>query len=662
MLIKKLTLENFRQFKDKETIEFSRKKDANITLILGDNTSGKTTILQAFLWCLYGNKKITFKSKRQLYNEEIAEKMQEGDIKNIKVEMEVNHSSTDYIISRQQQCIKTKDSVKLIGRPKASVYYKTEDNQTAKVKEEDTEEIIKDILPFDLSEYFFYDTERFGNITEKKDVTDSVKGLLGLKLLENAVSHLGKRTNSNSVIGKLFNDLNHEGNTSINKLHDKVNEFNIEIEKRENLVKIGQENIRNYEKNLKELEKQLRASENTRNIQKEIDRKREELKNITENEKRLRIEFLKEFKRDTLNFFMRPLLKETYEFIDRTDISEDFIPGMHADSIHNIIERGVCVCGTRITSDSYEYQNLQSSLKVIPPHSIGMLVDKHKALVRSEINRKSYLYDSINSKFKNIVSNRQRKNDTQSFIDRKSEEIKGLDDGYNLQNKIDEIRGKINENYKSTYKNEAEIDRYKKDIKEIEKEISKYLQINEQNEEILTLLKYAENVRDWFDKDLKKQQMEIRSALEKKVNFYFKRIYHGNRGVSIDDTYKVILYDRDNKNLITDESAGLETVKNFSFIAGLVELAKEKMEENNKRVDRVVIDEEYPLVLDAPFSNVDEKHVINISNVLPTVTGQLILIVMEKDWNYAAKELILKVGKTYRLRKRSEIYTTIEEE
>ena len=54
MLIKSIILNDFRQFKGTQKLEFSTDADKNVTVLLGDNTFGKTTILQAFNWCLYG--------------------------------------------------------------------------------------------------------------------------------------------------------------------------------------------------------------------------------------------------------------------------------------------------------------------------------------------------------------------------------------------------------------------------------------------------------------------------------------------------------------------------------------------------------------------------------------------------------------------------------
>ena len=53
MLVKKIVLKNFRQYID-TTIEFSTDPVKNITIVKGDNGTGKTTLAQAFQWVLYG--------------------------------------------------------------------------------------------------------------------------------------------------------------------------------------------------------------------------------------------------------------------------------------------------------------------------------------------------------------------------------------------------------------------------------------------------------------------------------------------------------------------------------------------------------------------------------------------------------------------------------
>ena len=52
MLIKKLILHNFRQYIGTQEIEFSTDSERNVTVLIGVNTSGKTTLVRAFEWIL----------------------------------------------------------------------------------------------------------------------------------------------------------------------------------------------------------------------------------------------------------------------------------------------------------------------------------------------------------------------------------------------------------------------------------------------------------------------------------------------------------------------------------------------------------------------------------------------------------------------------------
>ena len=54
MRFESIALHNFMRYKGENRIEFSCEEGKNVTVILGDNTVGKTTVAQAFRWCLYG--------------------------------------------------------------------------------------------------------------------------------------------------------------------------------------------------------------------------------------------------------------------------------------------------------------------------------------------------------------------------------------------------------------------------------------------------------------------------------------------------------------------------------------------------------------------------------------------------------------------------------
>lgn len=74
MIIKSIEFKNFRQFKTGK-FEFSTDPTKKISIIVGDNTFGKTTIVRAFLWCLFQEN--DFEDKIML-NSEVQDNMSYG--------------------------------------------------------------------------------------------------------------------------------------------------------------------------------------------------------------------------------------------------------------------------------------------------------------------------------------------------------------------------------------------------------------------------------------------------------------------------------------------------------------------------------------------------------------------------------------------------------
>lgn len=140
------------------------------------------------------------------------------------------------------------------------------------------------------------------------------------------------------------------------------------------------------------------------------------------------------------------------------------------------------------------------------------------------------------------------------------------------------------------------------------------------------------------------QQKEatVRTQLQNRVNENFSKMYHGERSITIDDKYRVRYTD-----VKTEESDGLKAVKSFAFIASLVSMAKDKILDDAE----MQLGQEYPIVMDAPFSNVDEIHINNICQILPNTANQVIMAVMKKDWDYAADNLAGFVGMSYLISK-----------
>ena len=186
----------------------------------------------------------------------------------------------------------------------------------------------------------------------------------------------------------------------------------------------------------------------------------------------------------------------------------------------------------------------------------------------------------------------------------------------------------------------------------------------DKNKRIKRYCDYAEEIYNWFKNHYDEQEKIVKAELLEKINENFTKIYHGNRKIIMDENYKVVPVLLEDNEILA-KSGGLDTVTNFSFILGLVEVARKRannIDEDNLEEQKTT--EAYPIVMDAPFSTTDIEHTSKISDRLSEVAEQVIIFIMDKDWEIAKTQLEKHVGAQYVIEKvdGKENYSTIRRE
>ena len=656
MLIQSLRLENFRQFKGATTIEFSCEPERNVTIILGDNTFGKTTLLQAFNWCLYG--KAVFDEPNFLLNKDIAFDMINGEVQTVRVEINLINEKTEYIISRSQRYTCINGQVKPEIVPKAKVSYKEPDGQMQAVKALEVDGIINKILPSDLSTYFFFDTERVNSISTRRDVAEAVKGLLGLAAIDSAIKHLGDRSKKSAVIGKFYADMDIAGDARANEIK---NQLATAEDKRSNIAEQldnCKQEISDYETEIEQLHRNLQDNHETSELQK----RRAALERQIKTEKHTVTEYInkyfQEFSEGALPFFSQALIEEAAAVLKDVKLDERGISDVTRASIMEILERGKCICGREICEGSEAYEYLKAEIAYVPPESIGNVVRNYRRMLERFSRSAPKIFERLDERCTAIFSAKSRIGDYEYELENISERLEGKANVQHLEKKLLDCKKRLKELTDRKDRLNREDGFLERTIESCRKTLDSLAVKSGKNKQLKTYIAYAEAIRDWLEKSYKDQEIEIRAELESEVNKIFEKMYHGNRRISLDARYRVTLLTRmgNDEEIFTGESEGLNRVKNFAFIAGLVSLAKKRIMRSDKN-DLRLTSEPYPLVMDAPFSNADEIHTANISKILPEVAEQVIMFVMQKDWNYAEQVMSARVGKKYQLNKISETCT-----
>jgi DNA sulfur modification protein DndD len=669
MLIKSIRMKNFRQFKGSQILEFACDTNKNVTVLLGDNTFGKTTILQAFNWCLYDIAEFPKDSNPDfLLNLEIADESAGVQQKEeVEVEVELQHKGVIYNILRTRTYVD-----RAVGNWNAlpdtiSITYK-EGGITNSVREGEEKNVINAILPQSLSGYFFFDTERVSDISARGDLSEAVRGLLGLSAVGNARIHLGDRTHKTSAIGQWSNSLDFDGDDRAKAAQETISKETDNIENLEQEIKDTDNELQQLNIQKEKIADILRENQSTAELQRkkqDCERQLEELRKTLAHTYKSFIDF---YNNGIVSYLMDPLMDQAEQCLVTANVDDKGIRDMTEASIRDIIKRGRCLCGAEIIEEkdgipgNDVYNNIIDEIKYLPPAHLGTAVCNFKSLIANDKRNMSQFFPTIEQKYKEIQRLRNEIVKIDNEISSIDSSIFGKENMSNYESSMNLIKVDIKRMNDKKERCNRDIGAAQSAIEQAQKVSDSLVSASARNQELIRFIAYAEKICVWIDATYAEKESEMREKLQDKVNELLKKMYHGERRVQIDKQYRVTLFSQVNgKEKVTGESEGLKRVKNFAFISGLVELAKEKACIGKNPSDSVSWENEaYPLVMDAPFSNADETHIRNIACVLPEVANQVIMFVMEKDWQYAEYVIVDRVGKHCSLKKHSETKTTIE--
>ncbi len=659
MRFKSLEMSNFMRYKGNNRIEFSCDDKKNVTIILGDNTVGKTTIAQAFRWCLYGAL-LTERGKKQedyqLLNNDILAKMDANSRASVFVEIIAEDDRHVYQIRREVQY--TRLYPKMIAKEfykKVALYQSEKDDPDIKLEiqgDSEINELINELFPRNLSHYFLFDGERWSDATVdgvKENIKDSVHILTGLSAYQAAMKHL-KDMGGNSVIRKFNDKIKGSGNIYDNLAEDRK-QMERKIEKCEESVETAKINITHYETKCQEIENYLEENKNTEILQNKykqcqvVRRTQEERKN---SEYRALVQ---RFSEKAFMIFAEPMIEASLKMVKSVAGERRDIPHMHQASIDHIIKSGRCICGHSILPDSTEYQNLMEQRNYLPPADIGSLLGEFEHIGRNWKNTTSDTFDDMRESAQRVDDCLRAYEETCNQLSSIETQMNEQIDFKEKKNQLQHYRNEMKRHCNEKGELEGRIESYRKRIATIETDMRKQEAQSEENKKWRMRVEMAEQVYARMKKDFKEREREIFTELNQQIQNNFERMFNAkDKKIQLTEQYNIqMLYKteiggyREEKNL----SEGEKIARNFAFIVTIMEYSRKKKAQ--KLMSDEIENDTLPIVLDGPFSKLGDENIRLIAKVLPEVSEQVIIFMLRKDWAYTGLDEY--VGASYSIDK-----------
>ena len=665
MLLQSIKLVNFRQFLNEEIAFASGKDGKNVTIILGENGTGKTTFAQAFFWCLYGETEF---SDKMILNRLVANKLLSGQSAKVSVELVLQHGENTYTITREQTYTKDGSGNIKGANTVFDILRRDKTGNTTAIKPTLRETEIKSILPKELSKYFFFDGERIERMskdisTHKKatDFADAVRSLLGLKGMEKAIQHLNPGSKA-SVIGQYEASYDASSNTRIAELtrtieecNEKIEKLNARINELDRQIELAQTRKAQKTEELKQYEDGEKWQSQKEKLEKRIAAAKQARSNMVK-------AICLDFSGNIGSFLSLWMTQKAMRMLQDRDFTGKDIPHMHGDTIEYLLHQKVCTCGTHLTEGSVPYEKVKSLIDFLPPKSLSANIsDFKKAAVRRVSGaQQTNLLDQVTEHL-GVISQQEDE------IINLSEDLHAVEQklsGDDVRAKVRAINAEIQQCDKAIRSSQEERDKCISDRGDAQgrKERAdtrrgELALLDESNKKTEIYKAYAERVYRELVEFYNKSEDEVRTRLQDTINEIFKQIYEGGLALTIDDKYHISVYADDyHGNVETSTAQSISVI--FAFITGIIKMARDNRNATNED-DKLLSSEPYPLVMDAPLSAFDKRRIKTVCTALPEVAEQVVIFIKDTDGDIAEEHMGDRIGSRHRFEKLNEFETKL---
>ncbi|MBE0566142.1 MAG: AAA family ATPase [Krumholzibacteria bacterium] len=194
MKLLRMKITNFRQFYGTQEIEFAVSNEKNVTVVHGFNGSGKTALLNAFVWCLYGETTPDFEFPERLENERMFAELGVNEEFVVEVALYFEANDRRLLAARKMTGRKTSDIQATRAEPELDLLEFTGPTAMRVASNgKACQEEIDMLLPRGLYRFFFFNGERvewLASTEAYKEVESGIKVLLDILAYERAVGHL----------------------------------------------------------------------------------------------------------------------------------------------------------------------------------------------------------------------------------------------------------------------------------------------------------------------------------------------------------------------------------------------------------------------------------------------------------------------------------------
>ena len=645
-----MQLQNYRRFAQDTDIQFATGEN-NVTIISAQNGAGKTGILMALLFGLFGTVKyeqFQIQSDRDYMVSEPL--LQNGQSATCTVSVSFIEDEKKYKIIRKIRASNVNGHIKQDNDHVETKLYK--EGIDLDMSSDEINRFMNSIIGENIRGFLFFDGVKYTELFKqndnrtKKELQKIIEKMLNINDLEGAINAL-------SALASGLSSRGGASSSTLKKIADKKNE----IKTLEERKKAKEEEAEKAREKYKELET---AYNEALNRAKDL----EQYRGIAESIQQINAELAKQ--RGLLDSHFGTLQKVTSPFLLQAlysgmgqesklafeKLSIDKKGG--ANLVRMILDSGRCICCDNPLTQQ-QRDNLNAYLTSLNtgediPQDLASRAGNNLYAIKAGADGSLFLttIDQIINTINEIDSLLQQKAQLEAEIPA-DQNLNELLDGIK---KSSEEQGGIssfmNQQKQTADDAEKEADRIQQELDKKNHELEELQQLA--NIEAGTQLEYQyyASVKEKLLSLKAKYLKEAKEDISNRANEYFLSLLSTDdrntySSLSLADDYSIRVYKKSGQESFAQLSAGQKLLASMAFVMGLTAAASKAKPTCN-----------FPLVMDTPFSNLDLQNRRSLIGLMPTVVRQWIITPI--DTELTNNEIGFfhehdQVGRVYRLRK-----------
>jgi DNA sulfur modification protein DndD len=609
MILEEIRLIDFRCFYGECSITFSEDPEKNVTIIYAENGVGKTTLLNALLWCFYGETTARFEKKEDILNHDAK---QQGR-KTASVEVLFEHNESRYIAKR-------------FGGTAAREFIVARIDEGSQTTLSSPDTFINTVIPREMASHFLFDgeyAEVFLGENNRNSIRSAVRDILGCSLIEMAIDDLKavsnvfrKKLQASAASGTIT-----EKSSRLDALINQTNSAEQAIEELKS-------DRAQTEQQINDIDDKLRNTSAAKELQSSRDRLELQLSRAQSKQKEYNDEVYKWLGDNGRFIVSKKITEETFEFLDEKEHRGRIPSPYNEEFVKDVLQAEVCICGAPLEPGSPESKNVARLLEKAANQIMRERITKVRARLSSLKNERAKAPDRLTAAKTRLAEANDDFSTAEAHLGEIHEKLKGINfkDIAERERRRQELRKEISDIDRQI----GALENGRKDSERekivLEREIDELAQQDKKTALYGRRRTMCETIKGKLENQLTEEENLAREVLRAGIRKILEATSRKTLKLKMTDDYVISLVNEN--GIALPKSSGENQLLGLAFTAALVEFAKMRKNAQNSQLLPGTI---APLVLDSPYGQLDPAYRATTSEFIPKMASQVVLLVSQSQ-------------------------------